>query len=197
MGMTEVYVVRHGETDWNRQGRLQGQEDIPLNEKGRAQALACGRELEKTRFQEIFTSPLSRARETAEKIAQFQACPVSQDTGLLERDYGVLSGLTLPQREALAATGRPDGMEPWESLAQRALSALNRCADAAGEEGRALLVSHGAWINALLALLSGHAIGTGKTVLKNTCVSVLRREGEGWQILSYNELPEEMGRKPV
>ena len=182
MGMTEVYLVRHGETDWNRQGRLQGQEDIPLNEKGRAQALACGRELEKTRFQEIFTSPLSRARETAEKIAQFQACPVSQDTGLLERDYGVLSGLTLPQREALA---------------QRALSALNRCADAAGEEGRALLVSHGAWINALLALLSGHAIGTGKTVLKNTCVSVLRREGEGWQILSYNELPEEMGRKPV
>ena len=126
MGMTEVYVVRHGETDWNKQGRLQGQEDIPLNEKGRAQALACGRALEKTRFQGIFTSPLSRARETAEKIAQFQACPVSQDTGLLERDYGALSGLTLPQREALAATGRPDGMEPWKSLAQRALSALNR-----------------------------------------------------------------------
>lgn len=197
MGMTEVYVVRHGETDWNKQGRLQGQEDIPLNEKGRAQALACGRALEKTRFQGIFTSPLSRARETAEKIAQFQTCPVTEEAGLLERDYGVLSGLTLPQREALAATGRPDGMEPWESLAQRALLALNRCADAAGEEGRALLVSHGAWINALLALLSGRVIGTGKTVLKNTCVSVLRREGEGWQILSYNELPEEMGRKPV
>lgn len=192
MGMTEVYVVRHGETDWNKQGRLQGQEDIPLNERGRAQALACGRALEKTRFQGIYTSPLSRARETAEKIARFQACPVTEEAGLLERDYGALSGLTLPQREAFAATGQPDGMEPWESLARRALSALNRCADAAGEGGRALLVSHGAWINALLAVLSDHAIGTGKTVLKNTCVSILRREGGAWRILSYNELPGEM-----
>lgn len=192
MGMTEIYVVRHGETDWNKQGRLQGQEDIPLNERGRAQALACGGALEKTRFQRIYTSPLSRARETAEKIARFQACPVTEEAGLLERDYGALSGLTLPQREAFAATGQPDGMEPWESLARRALSALNRCADAAGEGGRALLVSHGAWINALLAVLSDHAIGTGKTVLKNTCVSILRREGGAWRILSYNELPGEM-----
>lgn len=186
--------MRHGETDWNKQGRLQGQEDVPLNERGRAQALACGRALEKMQFQRIYTSPLSRARETAEKIAQFQACPVTEEPGLLERDYGVLSGLTLPQREAFAATGRPDGMEPWDSLAQRALSTLNRCADAAGEGRRALLVSHGAWINALLAVLSGHAIGTGKTVLKNTCVSILQREEGFWQILSYNELPGEMER---
>lgn len=195
MKMTEIYVVRHGETDWNKQGRLQGQEDVPLNERGRAQALACGRALEKTRFQRIYTSPLSRARETAEKIARFQACPVTEEAGLLERDYGALSGLTLAQREAFAATGRPDGMEPWESLARRALSALNRCADAAGEGGRALLVSHGAWINALLAVLSDHAIGMGKTVLKNTCVSILRREGGAWRILSYNELPGEMERE--
>lgn len=188
MDLTEIYIVRHGETDWNRQGRLQGQEDIPLNGTGRAQAQACGKALAGVGFCRIFTSPLSRARETAEIIAQYQTCPVAGEPGLLERDYGRLSGLTLAEREAFAATGQPDGMEPWETLARRALAALDRCADAAGEGGVALLVSHGAWINALLAALSGHAIGTGKTVLKNTCVSTLRRGQGGWGIVWYNRV---------
>ena len=189
--MTEIYIVRHGETDWNRQGRLQGQEDIPLNGTGRAQARACGKALAGVRFCGIFTSPLARARETAEIIAQYQTCPVAGEPGLLERDYGRLSGMTPAEREAFAATGKPDGLEPWGTLARRALATLDRCADAAGDGGTALLVSHGAWINALLAALSGHAIGTGKTVLKNTCVSVLRRERDGWEIVSYNRVPWE------
>lgn len=189
--MTEIYVIRHGETDWNRQGRLQGQEDIPLNETGRRQAEVCGQALQRVRFDRIFTSPLSRARETAEKIARYQSCASENDDGLLERDYGRLSGLTLPEREAFAATGQPDGLEPWDALARRVLPALDRCADAVGEGGRGLLVSHGAWINALLSVLSDHAIGSGKTVLKNTCISVLRRENGLWKIVSHNKLPEE------
>lgn len=190
--MVEIYVVRHGETDWNLQGRLQGQEDIPLNATGRRQAQLCGEALGRFRFQKIFTSPLARARETAGIICKYQSCPVVVEPGLLERDYGLFSGMTLAERDAFACTGQPDRMEPWELLAQRATQALGRCASVVGEGQRGLLVSHGAWINALLAVLSGHAIGTGKTRLKNTCVSLLRREGKDWQIIFYNEMPGEM-----
>lgn len=190
--MIEMYLIRHGETDWNLQGRLQGQEDIPLNETGRRQAQACGEALRGVHFHRIFTSPLSRAKETAEKISQYQSCPLIADPGLIERDYGRHSGLTRAQREAFAATGQPDGIEPWESLAQRAMQALESCARQLADGERGLLVSHGAWINALLAVLSHHEIGSGKTVLKNTCVSVLRRGCAGWEIVSYNQLPDEM-----
>lgn len=192
--MVEIYLVRHGETDWNLQGRLQGQEDIPLNETGRKQAQACGEALRGVEFHKIFSSPLSRARGTAEAAAQYQTCGVVDDPGLLERDYGRLAGLDAAQREAFVATGQPDGVEPWEDLAGRVLPALEKCAEQVGEGRRGLIVSHGAWINALLAVLSGHAIGSGKTVLKNTCVSVLRREAGRWEIVSYNELPTERGR---
>ena len=67
--MTELYLVRHGETDWNRQRRIQGLTDIPLNETGRRQARDTGMLLRRRRWDGVFSSPLSRAVETASIIA--------------------------------------------------------------------------------------------------------------------------------
>ena len=84
----KIYLIRHGETDWNLQGRLQGREDIPLNQTGILQAEACGEALRAVRLDSIHTSPLMRAEETAEIIAAWQQCPVIVNSELIERDYG-------------------------------------------------------------------------------------------------------------
>ena len=83
---TELYLVRHGETDWNRQHRIQGLTDIPLNETGRAQARATGRLLSRRSFDGIYASPLDRAMETARIIADELGLPAPEPVeGLVER----------------------------------------------------------------------------------------------------------------
>ncbi len=198
----EVYLVRHGITDWNVQGRLQGREDIPLNEEGRAQAVQCGEALGAAGFSIIYSSPLSRAIDTAAQISVYHTRKVTVDPELIERDYGRLTGMTKPQREQWEARGLPTGMEPWKLLAGRAMAAVDSCAREHGADERVALVSHGAWINAVLAVLSRHEIGTGKTELKNACISVLKREEKSWKILCYNLSPGEYaqwaaGRQPA
>lgn len=187
----EIYLVRHGETDWNAQGRLQGREDIPLNSEGRNQAIACGVALSEAGFTAIYSSPLKRALETAQEIALYHSCKVTPDPALTERDFGKLSGKTKEQREAWEASGLPTGMEPWRALAGRAMGALDQCFRSLGADSRIAMVSHGAWINAVLAVVSKHEIGSGKTQLKNTCISVLHREEKEWEILCYNLSPQE------
>ena len=108
-----VYLVRHGETDWNIEKRFQGQRDIPLNERGLAQARASGQALSGLRFGAIFASPLHRACRTAEIIAGYTGgAPVVTDPLLIERSFGALEGMTLPQGQAyLAAHGGTGGQE--------------------------------------------------------------------------------------
>lgn len=187
----ELYLVRHGETDWNVQGKLQGREDVPLNEDGRAQAVLCSEALSGAGFSAIYSSPLSRAVDTAAQIAVYHTRKVSLDPALIERDYGKLSGMTRDQREQWEARGMPTGMEPWKMLAGRAMAAVDGCARVYSEDERVAMISHGAWINSVLAVISRHKIGTGKTQLKNTCISVLHREPKAWEIVCYNLSPEE------
>lgn len=193
----EIYLVRHGETDWNAQGKLQGREDLPLNGNGKRQAMACGVALSEAGFTAIYSSPLKRALETAGELALYHPCGVTPDPALTERDYGKLSGLTRDQRVAWEARGLPSGKEHWQALAGRAMAAVDRRASEHGENSRIAMVSHGAWINAVLAVLSRHEIGTGKTQLKNTCISVIRREGKGAEIVCYNLSPEEYSQWAV
>ena len=186
-GKMEVYLVRHGETDWNAQGRLQGREDIPLNEVGIAQAEACGEALQYLELNGIYSSPLSRARDTAIEISRYHDGRVYLAEAITERDYGKLTGFTAEQRQRWQAKGLPDKAEPWRDLARRAMNAMEYFAGQAGEQGRVVVVSHGAWINAVLAVVSKHEIGTGKTKLKNGGISVLRHQEEtGWQIVCHN-----------
>lgn len=86
--------IRHGETDWNAGKRIQGQIDVPLSAVGRAQARATGNALRGEGFAAIYTSDLTRARQTAEATAHLASIPVALCAGLRERHYGIFQGLT-------------------------------------------------------------------------------------------------------
>ncbi|HIY55130.1 MAG TPA: histidine phosphatase family protein [Candidatus Dorea merdavium] len=88
----KIYFVRHGETDWNKERKIQGQVDIPLNEFGRHLARETAKGLRDVPFDVCFTSPLGRARETAQIILQGRDVPILEDKRILEMNFGVLEG---------------------------------------------------------------------------------------------------------
>jgi probable phosphoglycerate mutase len=92
--MMRLILARHGETDWNKQHRVQGRSDIELNENGRKQAEALARALRNTPVKAIYTSPLTRARDTASAIGRFHGVDVATLDGLQEIDAGEVDGLT-------------------------------------------------------------------------------------------------------
>ncbi len=96
---TTIYLIRHGTTDWNEAGRYQGSSDIPLNEKGMKEAKKVGHALSTIPFHAIYSSPLSRAHETAKEIAKHHDLPIQLVDELKERSYGEFEGLTYSQIE--------------------------------------------------------------------------------------------------
>ncbi|ODV10926.1 MAG: phosphoglycerate kinase [Rubrivivax sp. SCN 70-15] len=94
--MTELIVIRHGETDWNREQRFQGQIDVPLNATGHAQAARLAARLAAAPPDRLFTSDLQRARETAAPLASAWALPALPAPGWREQRFGVLEGLDVP-----------------------------------------------------------------------------------------------------
>lgn len=92
-----LYVIRHGETDWNHERRLQGRLDVPLNGTGLAQARALARYFERRRVARVLTSPLRRAMATAAMIADVANCPLERADELSEIDHGAWQGLTIEQ----------------------------------------------------------------------------------------------------
>jgi broad specificity phosphatase PhoE len=96
-GATRLYLIRHGETDWNRAQRLQGLIDVPLNEAGTAQAHQIAARVAMLPLACIVSSPLARAWATAVTIARVAACPLRADARLREVEHGSWSGLTLTE----------------------------------------------------------------------------------------------------
>ncbi len=92
-----IYLVRHGETDWNRDGRFRGREDLGLNEKGQKQAEALARFFESRKISAVYSSPLRRARKTAEAIAGRKGLPVVVHHDFIDVDYGKWQGLKLEE----------------------------------------------------------------------------------------------------
>ena len=186
-----IYLIRHGETDWNRKGMFQGREDIALNENGIEQAKLCGKALKGEKFRAVITSPLIRAQRTAEIIAENLAIEqVVVEEGLIERDFGKISGLSPQEREAFLESDKDACMEPFEEVSNRMMSCVKRYADLYYDEN-IIIVSHGASINAFFALLSDGDIGTGKTLLKNTCINVVEYKDSIMKIKLYNVSWEE------
>jgi len=151
--VTTILLARHGETDWNREGRWQGWADPPLNDTGRDQARALADQLRATPFDAVYSSDLQRAHETAVIVAAPHEVPVVADRGLREIDVGSWSGLTRPEiEERFPDGGRPDG-ETRDQHAARVLAAVERIARAnAGR--RILVVTHGGTMRALHGHLS-------------------------------------------
>jgi broad specificity phosphatase PhoE len=161
--VTTILLARHGETDWNREGRFQGHADPPLNETGRAQAAELAAELEGVELAAVYSSPLRRAVETAEVVAAEHGLePVAVDA-LREVDVGSWQGLTRVEIEARFPEqfarwldydqGWEDG-ESYEGMGRRAVAVLLELA-AAHEGERILAVTHGGPIRAAFAFADG------------------------------------------
>lgn len=150
--MTELYLVRHGETDWNRARRIQGRTDIPLNDTGREQALRTARLLARRSWDAVISSPLGRARETAEIVARELALPepLLRDA-LVERNYGDAEGMDFAEIDARYPEGvEVPGRETRQAVGERVVPELTRLA--ADHPGQALVVvTHGGAIRAVLA----------------------------------------------
>ncbi len=149
--MTELYLVRHGETEWNAARRIQGSTDIPLNETGRRQAARTADLLARRRFDAVLSSPLSRAAETADIIAARLGVDEPQRVAaMVERRYGAAEGLDYRTIDALYPPGTSvPGRESREAVARRVMPALLEIArDRAGQ--RVCVVTHGGVIRSVL-----------------------------------------------
>jgi probable phosphoglycerate mutase len=151
--VTTLLLARHGETDWNRELRIQGSSDIALNELGREQARELAEELADVEVDAIYASDLSRARATAEAVAATKGLPVRLDARLRERAFGSWEGLTREDVAERFSGERHDG-ESDEDVRARVLAAIEEIAAAHPGE-QVLVVSHGGALNSLWH----HALG--------------------------------------
>jgi probable phosphoglycerate mutase len=164
--VTRVWLVRHGETDWNRAGRFQGHTDIELNDAGRAQARAVVERLRGLGISRVTASDLRRARETAEILAaELPAALTAPEPELRERSYGAFEGLTREQ----CAERYPEiwnahmrghfvdvpGAEPRELVTERVVRGVTRVVSTHGEIA---IVSHGGAIRAFLEGACGQRV---------------------------------------
>lgn len=163
-----VLLVRHGETAWNREGRYQGRTDIPLSPEGQAQVQALGRRLAHLPIAIAISSPLSRARNTAEAILAGRTTPLELDDGLLEISHGdwegkLASDLELSHAEMLGTwRSRPDrdtpagpGAETLGDVEARAWPVLVRICSRLGPNDTALIAAHDAVNRALICHVLG------------------------------------------
>lgn len=140
----KFYYVRHGQTDWNLNKRLQGNADIPLNETGIEQAYEAKEKLAGEPISAIFTSPLQRARKTADIVNEALQCPVVEIEGLKECNFGPNEGSTdyawLSDWLTGDGSSIPAGVEPYDQFLARATQAINH---ALAKPGPILIVAHG------------------------------------------------------
>ncbi|MDF2990340.1 MAG: fructose-2,6-bisphosphatase [Microbacterium sp.] len=191
--MTILTLVRHGETDWNSGGRIQGSTDIPLNDTGRAQA----RELAETLAAEyagrevvVVSSDLSRAAETADLIAAALSTTVSlRMPGLQERSYGDAEGMDAPTfYETYGPWHAADvpGAETWPVVRERALAALAEAVASAPDGVDVIAVAHGALIREVILFATDGAFPREGERLPNCSATTFRLDGQSWEMLSYS-----------
>jgi probable phosphoglycerate mutase len=183
--MRRILLARHGETEWNAVGRLQGHTDVPLNEAGRSQARALAAGVAGAGIAAVVTSDLARARETGEIVAAALGLGAPAiEPALRERRFGVFEGLTRDEcaarhPEAWRAwqqrTGVPPGAEPLALAIARMAEVLARIA--AGEVGAgagpALVVSHGGVMRLWLMDVLGEEI----PLIRNAAVYAIEHDG--------------------
>ena len=148
------WFLRHGETDWNAEGRSQGRTDIPLNSVGLQQARRAAMAMVDRGIVTIVASPLSRALRTAEIVAEALNLPVGTDPDLQEVCFGTEEGQPMGDwyDDWIAGSFTPDGAETFQALLERAVTGINR---ATALPGPVLVVAHGALFRALRLAL-GH-----------------------------------------
>lgn len=174
MDTTRICVTRHGETDWNRRGILQGWFDVPLNAHGREQAQALGASYAADDFHAVWTSPLARARETAEIVATLLRLPRPlAHEGLKERHFGAIQGIPkdelaelnpvlleqILRRNPAAQFVGGESMDEFADRVMAALTDIGRCHPGA----RVLVVTHG-WV---MDVVTRHVNGLPRDAVMN------------------------------
>lgn len=199
------YLVRHGQTDWNRAGKIQGTTDIPLNETGRQQAERLAGVLKEkrgypagTRIDAIYTSPLARAFQTAEILAKSETLPLRRLLELRERDFGGWEGKNWQQVEKeypdefhlwreQPMVGIPSGGESRKSCEARSERAIRRILEETA--GDAVIVAHGGILVFLMNYLLRFQRDPQEIIVANASLSVIsydRSTGMG-KLLALNE----------
>jgi alpha-ribazole phosphatase len=180
--MSRLCLVRHGQTDWNTQGRYHGQSDVPLNDAGRAQAAAIAEQLQVFTFNAIYTSDLQRARETAEIIATKIGLPVRLEPRLREIDQGEWEGQLVEviqaryeglwrQRTQDPANVRPPGGETVGEVATRVYRALDDIS-LLFPHGTILICSHGLALATVICKVKDIEIGQAYTMIPENALPV-------------------------
>lgn len=186
MTKTTIGILRHGQTDWNIDFRLQGVTDIPLNETGIAQARDAAEVIDPNEWDLILTSPLSRARATAEIVAEVNGFAEALiEPLLLERSFGEAEGMTHEEwRAKYADTNVVPGGESLADLEARANLLLETLANKYRGQ-KVLAVSHGALIRILLRIVSIGEFPREGERLGNASMSVFVHDESGWRIERY------------
>ena len=189
--MLQVYLVRHGETQWNAERRIQGQSDSQLTEKGERQAWQVGERAKTLGITHIITSDLGRTRRTAQIIAEACGCDVVLDPRLRELDMGVLEKRpidSLTEQEEgwrrQLVNGTPGGRIPegesMQEMSDRMHAALNACLDLP-PGSRPLLVSHGMALGCLVSTILGlPAHAERRLRLRNCSISRVDYQQSSW-----------------
>ena len=193
--MTEIIIIRHGETEWNKTGRFQGHSDVPLSAEGRAQAAMLGKNLSVDHVDMIYASDLTRAMETAAPLAQRFGLEVISDPQLRELNFGAWEGRNFNDVNA----ENPNAMknfytdpeqadipesEPFPEF-QRRIAGRVREIVAQKRGKRIVIVSHGASIRILLAdLLSMPIRSIWHLSQLNTAVNKIRFEDDGFAVVT-------------
>ncbi|WP_043793680.1 histidine phosphatase family protein [Pseudarthrobacter chlorophenolicus] len=187
MTLTTFALVRHGQTDWNAERRLQGSTDIPLNDVGRGQARDAAAVLSPYEWDAVVSSPLSRAAETADLIAEGLGLTVSRRVPeLTERSFGPAEGMQAgPELDALRIPGGFKGAESEDEAASRGLAALEALAEEFSGQ-RLLVVTHGT----LLRVSLSRAIGETLPSVDNAALNLAHHHAvDGWQLEYFNGEP--------
>lgn len=190
-------LVRHGETPWNAEQRMQGHIDIPLNPTGEAQARATAAGLAGTAFAALYSSDLSRARQTAAAIEAQHGLAVSEDARLRERHYGLFQGLTYdeaarlhpePFRRFMARERDftlPEFGESLDTFAARVRAALE---DIAGRHPgeQVLVVTHGGVLDIAHRLAAGKELTAKRDfAIPNAALNWIEHEAGAWRLLAW------------
>ncbi len=195
---TRVFLLRHGQTDWNAQHRLQGHIDIPLNAAGLLQAEQLGAALAGEDIVAIYSSDLLRALATAQPLARRLGLPVQADAALRERSFGLLEGLSYTEVDEQFpddARGwrdrvpdfQPGGGESLNQFYARALAAVTRlAAPHAGQD--IAVVAHGGVLDCLYRAAAGIGVQAPRTwQLGNASINRLLYTGSGFMLVGWND----------
>jgi len=196
--MPVLYLVRHGETDWNAQGRWQGQEDIPLNGRGVEQATAAAGRLARVGLTALYSSDLERAWRTAEAIGATCGLRAVADAGLREVDVGSWRGVTLAEARERFPSEHARWMEggtPWSdgetyvAMGDRVHETVVRLLTPHAADERIAMVCHGGPIRSLVARTVGLS-DAGRRALAhgpNGSITEMRIRADRWVVASYND----------